>query len=163
MLKYLFLHKGTFFISVNNKNGSKTMAEEVNQLISQGFRCLSKDYIEATDEYSAKLQYLNDFVFCGTNGFVVAIHIPTGEELWREKPKGMSYSAHNMVTTLIHRDILICGSFGCAFALNPFTGELIWDNQLPQLGLHPVSIATTQNSVSYCEKIIEVERSSPRY
>ncbi|MFA0124885.1 hypothetical protein AB4400_26310, partial [Vibrio sp. 10N.261.48.A2] len=102
------------------------MKEEINQLIAQGFHCLLHDYIEAENENSAKIQYLNDFIFSGTNGTIVAIHLPTGTEVWQKRV------SNTQIQILCYHDILICNSNDTLFSLNALTGEELWSNPLRQ-------------------------------
>ncbi|NAW84929.1 hypothetical protein, partial [Photobacterium halotolerans] len=139
-------------ISVSDESG--TMKEEITQLYEQGFQCYSSDIIRAENEQEAKKKYLQQFTFCGINGRVVALHIESGQEIWREKPRGDKYKASGFVTILVHSDKLICGSNGCVFALCPLTGARLWTNELPGLGFSQVSLATTQANITVVEKVV---------
>lgn len=86
---------------------------------------------------------LEDFVFAGLTGFVVALDRRSGEEIWRHSLEGSGYG---LVSLLLDGDLLLVGAGGRTYALDPFTGDVAWMNRLPGLGFSTVSLATVRGT-----------------
>ena len=77
----------------------------------------------------------------GTMGYVAAMDVDTGEELWRTSLKG-----YGIVTVLWCDDRLFAASQGRLYRLNPANGDVMWRNDLSGLGYEPVNLAMADGS-----------------
>ncbi len=92
-------------------------------------------------------------LYIGTNRYVAALDVATGEELWRTKlPKCQSDSP---VSMLIKDAVLVAGSAGQVWCLDKRDGTVLWHNGLPGLGYSSVQLmhegaqaATSQDVVA---------------
>jgi len=95
---------------------------------------------DATDARSGPAApALSDLLFCGTHGWVVAVHKFTGSEVWRTSLPRTGWS---IVTLLFEEGVLFAATGGRVFALNPLTGEIAWKNELGGLGGGHLCLAT---------------------
>jgi outer membrane protein assembly factor BamB len=73
---------------------------------------------------------VNQLVFVGLNGYVIALNRENGEIAWSsEKLK----SGH--VSLLLDGDRLIVSANGYLYCLDPSTGGILWENPLHGYGL----------------------------
>jgi outer membrane protein assembly factor BamB len=87
---------------------------------------------------------LNNLLFIGIAGNVLALDRANGEEVWRSKLKGYEF-----VNVALLDGALYATAAGELFCLDPATGEFRWRNQLKGLGLGLISIAmSTGQSVT---------------
>jgi hypothetical protein len=91
---------------------------------------------------------MQNMIFIGTRGCVVAIDRATGQEVWRAELKGSDF----VTVGLAGRDVL-AASRGRLYCLDASTGTLRWQNELKGLGWGLVSIAGTDVTA-----IAEIER-----
>jgi len=92
----------------------------------------------------------------GINGYVAAIDMATGAELWRTKLEQGVFSAtnHSDVSIIIHGDFVFAGSNGLLFCLAINDGHVIWQNELKGLGYNDVSLAIETVSVQYLKRVV---------
>ena len=95
----------------------------------------------------------------GSNGFVAAIDLADGHELWRTKLQTGVFAATTRedVSVLVQGGFVFAGSRGNLFCLDVGTGSILWNNELKGMGYNDVSLAMQNVSVQFLQK---VERSS---
>jgi len=95
----------------------------------------------------------------GSNGFVAAIDLTDGRELWRTKLESGVFAATNSqdVSVLVQGGFVFAGSRGNLFCLDVESGSILWNNELKGMGYNDVSLAMQNVSVQFLQK---VERSS---
>jgi outer membrane protein assembly factor BamB len=95
----------------------------------------------------------------GSNGYVAAIDVTTGSELWRTKLQTgvFTATAHSDVSVLVQDKFVFAGSRGHLFCLDVESGSILWHNELQGMGYNDVSLAMQNVSVQFLPK---VERSS---
>jgi outer membrane protein assembly factor BamB len=84
---------------------------------------------------------IEELLFVGTHGHVVAIEQKSGAEVWRTSLPKTGYS---VVTLLFEEGRLLAASGGHCFALDPATGQIAWHNPLSGLGNGVACLATTR-------------------
>lgn len=72
---------------------------------------------------------IDQLVFVGLNGYVVALHRETGEIIWSNDQMKSGY-----VTILVDDDRLIVSTNGYIYCLDPLTGSIIWHNPMKGYG-----------------------------
>lgn len=95
----------------------------------------------------------------GSNGFVAAIDLTDGRELWRTRLQTGVFAATNSqdVSVLVQGGFVFAGSHGHLFCLEVASGSILWQNELSGMGYNDVSLAMQNVSVQFLQK---VERSS---
>ena len=95
----------------------------------------------------------------GSNGYVAAIDVMDGRELWRTKLQTgvFTATAHSDVSVLVQDKFVLAGSRGHLFCLDVENGAILWHNELQGMGYNDVSLAMQNVSVQFLQK---VERSS---
>lgn len=84
---------------------------------------------------------IEELLFVGTHGHVVALDQRTGKERWRTSLPSTGYS---VVSLLFEEGLLLAASGGHCFALDPATGEIAWHNPLKGLGNGVACMATAR-------------------
>jgi PQQ-like domain len=86
---------------------------------------------------------INDLVFAGLNGRVVALDRARGRIVWQwRSPK----PTRGFVTLMLDGDRLLAGLGGYLYCLDPATGRLLWENPLTGFGLGIFSFASVRGS-----------------
>lgn len=88
---------------------------------------------------------LQDLLFVGFNGRVVALEQRSGELVWQwkcPKPGGQ------MVAMLVQGHRIYASSGGYTYCLDALNGEQLWDNPLKGLGTGVPCLATAESSSS---------------
>ena len=85
----------------------------------------------------------SDVVYIGVGSHIVAIHVMSGEELWRTKLKTSTF-----VTVSMEGDKLYAGAGGELFCLEPSSGQIVWHNKLKGLGLGIVAFTSSTQTVA---------------
>jgi outer membrane protein assembly factor BamB len=81
---------------------------------------------------------IDQLVFVGLNGYVVALHRETGEIVWSNDQMKSGY-----VTILVDDDRLIVSTNGYIYCLDPLTGSILWHNPMKGYGMGaPTAIAS---------------------
>jgi len=95
----------------------------------------------------------------GSNGYVAAIDVMDGRELWRTALQTgiFSTTSHSDVSVLVQGGFVLAGSRGHLFCLDAENGSILWHNELKGMGYNDVSLAMQNVSVQFLQK---VERSS---
>jgi outer membrane protein assembly factor BamB len=87
---------------------------------------------------------IEQLIFVGLNGYVVALHRDSGEIVWTNKEMH-----HGYVTLLLDGDRLIASSSGYIYCLNPFTGKILWHNPMKGYGLAtPTALVSVRGQVN---------------
>jgi outer membrane protein assembly factor BamB len=73
---------------------------------------------------------IEQLIFVGLNGYVVALHRDSGEIVWTNKELH-----HGFVTLLLDGDRLIASSSGYIYCINPQTGKILWHNPMKGFGM----------------------------
>ena len=73
---------------------------------------------------------IDQLVFVGLNGYVVALHRETGEIVWSNDQLKSGY-----VSILVDDDRLIVSTNGYIFCLDPLTGSILWNNPMKGYGM----------------------------
>ena len=79
---------------------------------------------------------MNEPLYIGIKGHVVAVDRATGSEIWRAPLAGRSY-----VTVCSDGGGLYAGANGKLFCLDRATGSVLWTNELAGLGYNLVTFA----------------------
>ncbi len=86
---------------------------------------------------------LEQLIFVGLNGYVLALHRDSGEIVWSNKELRSGY-----VTLLLDGDRLIASTNGYIFCLDPGTGKILWHNPLKGYGQGaPTSLVSVRGRV----------------
>jgi len=95
----------------------------------------------------------------GSNGYVAAIDVMDGREIWRTRLQTGVFTAtsHSDVSVLVLDKFVLAGSRGHLFCLDVENGSILWHNELQGMGYNDVSLAMQNVSVQFLQK---VERSS---
>lgn len=86
---------------------------------------------------------LDDLVFVGLRGYVVALHRDTGGVVWSNNNLKSGYT-----TLLLDGDRLIVSTNGYLFCLDPFTGGMLWEQPLTGYGVGIASLASLRGTVN---------------
>lgn len=87
---------------------------------------------------------LDQLVFVGLNGYVVALDRDTGEIVWSNNELKSGY-----VTLLLDGDRLIVSTNGYIFCLDPLTGRILWNNRMSGYGAGtPASLISVRGQSS---------------
>ena len=88
---------------------------------------------------------LQDLLFVGFNGRVVALEQRSGELVWEWKcPK----PSRQMVALLVQGGRIYACSAGYTYCLDALNGEQLWDNPLKGLGMGVPCLATAESGSS---------------
>lgn len=94
---------------------------------------------------------IDQLIFIGLNGYVLALHRDSGEILWSNDEMKSGY-----VTLLLDGDRLIVSTSGYIYCLEPGTGKILWHNPLKGYGQKaPTSLVSTRGQSSQ-ETFIEM-------
>lgn len=104
----------------------------------------------------------NDILVIGSNGYVSAIQISNGQELWRTKLREGFFggSGGKDVSVLIEGDKIFAGCAGRIYALRASDGKMLWDNDLKGIGFNQVALARQGTSVQFITRVEGTESSS---
>ena len=87
---------------------------------------------------------IDQLIFVGLNGYVVALHRDTGEIVWSNKDLHSGY-----VTLLLDGDRLIASSSGYLYGLDPQTGKILWHNPMKGYGIAtPTALVSVRGQVN---------------
>ncbi len=87
---------------------------------------------------------LEQLIFVGLNGYVLALHRESGEIVWSNNELHGGY-----VTLLLDGDRLIVSTNGYLYCLDPLTGKVRWHNPLKGYGQGaPTALVSTRAQVS---------------
>ena len=87
---------------------------------------------------------IDQLIFVGLNGYVVALHRDSGEIVWSNDQLKSGY-----VTLLLDGDRLIVSTNGYIYCLDPGTGKIRWHNPLKGYGSGaPTSLLSTRGQSS---------------
>jgi outer membrane protein assembly factor BamB len=96
-----------------------------------------------------------DNLIAGCNGYVVAIEISTGNEVWRTKlregPLGGSRGSD--VSVIIDSDKIFAGCWGRVYALDPGNGNILWSNGLAGIGFNEVALSKQGISTQFITRV----------
>jgi len=98
---------------------------------------------------------IEQLIFVGLNGYVIALHRETGEIVWSNSEMHSGY-----VTVLLDGDRLIVSASGYIYCLDPLTGKIQWHNPLRGFGrAAPTSLVSVrgQNSQAAIQQFAEEE------
>jgi outer membrane protein assembly factor BamB len=87
---------------------------------------------------------VNDLVFVGLNGRVIALQRDTGDLLWKWAP---TTTAAGFVAFVVDGDRLFVSDNGYIYCLDALTGEEIWHNPLTGFGTG-IAVVATATAVS---------------
>lgn len=88
---------------------------------------------------------IDQLVFVGLNGYVVALDRDTGEIVWSNDQMKSGY-----VTLLLDGDRLIVSTNGYMYCLDPLTGEIRWHNRMSGYGSGaPTAITSVRGQGSH--------------
>jgi outer membrane protein assembly factor BamB len=86
---------------------------------------------------------IDQLVFIGLNGYVVALNRDTGEIVWSNDQMKSGY-----VTILVDGDRLIVSTNGYIYCLDPLNGEILWHNPMKGYGMGtPTALASVRGQV----------------
>ena len=87
---------------------------------------------------------IEQLIFIGLNGYVLALHRDTGEIVWSNSKLHSGY-----VTLLLDGDRLIASTSGYIYCLDPLTGKIHWHNPLKGYGMAaPTSLVSVRGQSS---------------
>ncbi|HEY7308493.1 MAG TPA: PQQ-binding-like beta-propeller repeat protein [Gemmataceae bacterium] len=73
---------------------------------------------------------IDQLIFVGLRGYVIALDRDTGEKVW-----DCSELNSGPITLLLDGDRLIASTNGYVYCLDPLTGQVLWNNPLRGYGL----------------------------
>ena len=82
---------------------------------------------------------IEQLIFIGFNGYVVALDRDTGEIAWSQNNLHSGY-----VTLLLDGDRLVVSTNGYMYCLDPYTGKIFWHNPMTGYGVGPTAIASVR-------------------
>ena len=82
---------------------------------------------------------VNDLVFVGLNGRVIALHRDTGDLVWKWAPAS---TAAGFVAFVVDGNRLFVSDNGYIYSLDALTGEELWHNPLTGFGTGIAVVAT---------------------
>jgi outer membrane protein assembly factor BamB len=83
---------------------------------------------------------IDELIFVGLNGYVLALHRDTGEIVWSNDQMKSGY-----VSLVLDGDRLIASTNGYMYCLNPLTGQIILHNPLSGYGMGaPTSVVSAR-------------------
>lgn len=87
---------------------------------------------------------IDQLIFIGLNGYVIALHRDTGEIIWSNDEMKSGF-----VTLLLDGDRLIVSTSGYIYCLDPGTGKIRWHNPLKGFGQKaPTSLISVRGQSS---------------
>jgi outer membrane protein assembly factor BamB len=86
---------------------------------------------------------INDLVFVGLNGRVIALHRDTGDLIWKWAP---TTTTAGFVAMVVDGDRLIVSDNGYIYCLEALTGQQMWHNPLTGFGTGIAIVATAASS-----------------
>lgn len=94
---------------------------------------------------------MNDLLYIGTNGTVVALRPESGEDVWRTQLNTGFWSSTTYadVCVLEHGGTVFAGCNGHLFGLDAATGEVRWHNELKGLGHNDVTLAIAGKAIQF--------------
>lgn len=103
-----------------------------------------------------------NILIIGCNGFVSAILVNNGQELWRTKLRDgvLGGSRGYDVSVLIDGDQIYAGCYGRIYALKTSTGEILWANDLKGMGFNEVALARQGNNTQFITRVEHTSSSS---
>ena len=88
---------------------------------------------------------IEDLLFVGFNGVVVALEKQSGEQVWKwDCPK----PSRQMVAILVEEECVFASSAGYTYCLEGLTGQQLWYNPLKGLGSGVPCLATAVSGLS---------------
>lgn len=103
-----------------------------------------------------------DLAIVGSNGYVVAVDLKTGTQLWMTSlPRG----GFAFVSTLFYEGALYVASNGRMWSLAPDSGEVLWNMYLSGMGSHsPALLApTARNDMASDTPILQAQKRTPAF
>jgi outer membrane protein assembly factor BamB len=96
-----------------------------------------------------------DLLILGCNGYVSAINIKNGEELWRTKLRDgvLGGSRGADVSVLIDGNQVFAGCRGRIYSLDALNGNILWTNELSGIGFNEVALARQGTSVQFITRV----------
>lgn len=102
---------------------------------------------------------MDDTIYIGMKGSVLALEKMTGKELWRTHLK----SSH-FVVVVLDGDLVIAHTKGELFGIDAKTGKLIWQNSLEGMGYGYATVASRniseQQTVAAIQQIVAQQRAA---
>jgi len=87
---------------------------------------------------------VQDFLFVGLNGRVIALDRYDGSVVWKWKaPKAASF-----VSVMVDGDRLIAAANGYIYCLDPVFGQVVWENPLKGFGVGITSLASAHGQTN---------------
>jgi len=87
---------------------------------------------------------INELVFVGLNGKVVALNRDTGDEVWKWEPTTRGHQG--FVALVVDGDRLVVSDNGYIYCLEATTGRQLWHNPLTGYGTGIAVVATAASS-----------------
>ena len=87
---------------------------------------------------------VNELVFVGLNGRVVALDRETGDEVWNWQPNTRGHKG--FVALVVDGDRLVVSDNGYVYCLEATTGRQLWHNPLTGYGTGIAVVATAAGS-----------------
>ncbi|HWB28411.1 MAG TPA: PQQ-binding-like beta-propeller repeat protein [Chitinophagaceae bacterium] len=96
-----------------------------------------------------------EVIVAGCNGYVSAIRVSDGEEIWRTKLWASVFGGSRGldVSVIINGPAIIAGCSGRVFALNAIDGKILWENDLKGIGYNEVSLAAQGTSTQFITRV----------
>lgn len=89
------------------------------------------------------MERLDQLIFVGLNGYVVALDRDTGDIVWSNNEMKSGY-----VTLLLDGNRLIASTNGYIYCLDPLTGEIRWHNPMSGYGVAPTALISKRGQSS---------------
>jgi outer membrane protein assembly factor BamB len=111
-------------------------------------RAALAQYVSQQEDRMGMPLRIDDLLFIGIKGTVLALHRATGEEIWRTKLKGADF------TNLTREgDLLLAATHGELFCLDVVDGRIRWHNPLRGMGFGIVTFASSPENAAAARKL----------
>lgn len=104
---------------------------------------------------------IDELIFVGLRGYVIALHRNTGEIVWN-----CSDLKSAPISLLLDGDRLIVSTNGYIYCLDPLTGRVLWNNPLRGYGIgiaHLVSVRGQSAQTMNQQAVAEANASSTAF
>jgi outer membrane protein assembly factor BamB len=98
---------------------------------------------------------IEDVLFIGIKGTVLALHRASGQELWRTKLKSCQF-----VNVMQEGDRIYASTLGEVFCLESASGRILWNNPLKGMGYGLVAFANAPQVPAMQQQIQDDEQAA---
>lgn len=101
---------------------------------------------------------LDDLIFVGFNGRVLALHRDTGQIVWEWQPNHSWWGVAGFVTQLLDGDRLVISVSGYVYCLDALTGQQLWFNETKGHGTGTATLTSMRGGSSHDLLVMAADR-----